>query len=76
MGAGLDAGVHADLLDLELVPPPRRTPCEHRDVPAVGVDVQVVGVEMADADLHAACSQYGRANPRSVTIRRSSSIAV
>ena len=30
---------------------------EHGDVAAVGVDVQVVGIEVADADLHAARSQ-------------------
>ncbi len=42
---------------LQLVAAPRRTPLQHRDVAAVGVDVEVVRVEMADDDLHAASSQ-------------------
>ena len=41
----------------ELVAPPGRTPREHRDVAAVGIDVQVVRIEMPDNDLHAARSQ-------------------
>jgi hypothetical protein len=42
---------------LELVAAPRRAPREDCDVAAVGVDVQVVGIEMSDHDLHAARSQ-------------------
>src|SRR5581483_4594486 len=30
---------------------------EHRDVAPVGIDVEVVGIEVADANDHAACSQ-------------------
>jgi hypothetical protein len=36
---------------------PRGTLREHRDIAAIGVDVQVVRVEVADNDLHAALSQ-------------------
>ena len=39
-------------VDLELVAARSGAPREHGDVAAVGVDVQVVGVEVADADLH------------------------
>jgi hypothetical protein len=46
-----------DVRDLELVASPRRPLPQHGDVAAVGVDVQVVRVEMPDADLHAARSQ-------------------
>src|SRR5207249_4191120 len=60
---------------LELVPPPRRPPGQHRDVAAVGIDVQIVGVEVPDDDLHAARSQYGRAKPRPSTIVRTASFA-
>ena len=67
---------HRDRLDVELVPAPGRAPREHRDVAAVGVDVQVVRIEVPDADLHAARSQYGRTWPRSPMILRSASIAV
>src|SRR4029453_2434624 len=74
--AGPDLLPDPNRLDLELVAAPGRPPAEDRDVAAGGVDVQVVGVEVADADLHAACSQSGFANPRSVTIRRRASIAV
>ena len=38
-------------------PRARARSAKHGDVAAVGVDVQVVGIEMADADLHAAFSQ-------------------
>ena len=62
--------------DLELVAAPRRAPRQDRDVAAVGIDVQIVGIEMPDDDLHAARSQYGRTNPRSLTICRKPSIAV
>ena len=43
---------------------------------SVGVDVQVVRIEMPDDDLHAARSQYCGTWPRLETIRRSASIAV
>ena len=72
-----DRVVEPELRHVELVSAPRRAPREHRDVAAVGVDVEVLGIEMPDADRrHAARSQYGRARPRSATIRWSSSIAV
>ena len=49
---------HADRLHVELVAArTARARGQHRDVAAVGVDVQVVGIEMADADPHAARSQ-------------------
>ena len=48
---------HADRQHLELVAALRARSREDGDVAAVGVDVQVVGIEMADADLHAALSQ-------------------
>ena len=66
----------ADRGDLELMAASCGTLGQHGDVAAVGVDVQIVRVEMPDADLHAARSQYGRANPRSETIFRSASMAV
>ena len=34
---------------VELVPATGRSPRENRDVPAVGVDVEVLGVEVTDA---------------------------
>ncbi len=43
---------------IELVPAKSRPPRKDRDVAAVGVDVQVLGIEMPNADLHAR-SQYG-----------------
>ena len=36
----------------ELVPSPGRAHLEHRDVAAVGVDVEVVRIEVPDADPH------------------------
>src|SRR5439155_15077502 len=66
----------ADPLELERQTTPARTGREHGDVAPVGVDVQVLGVEMPDPDLHAARSQYGRTKPRRETILRSPSIAV
>ena len=66
---------------VELDAAPGRAPLEHGDVAAVGVDVQVVGIEVADDDLRrlltpALASQYGRTSPRSAAIARSASIAV
>src|SRR5262245_4261521 len=47
----------AERLDVEPEPPPARTAREHRDVAAVGVDVQVLRVEVRDPNRHAARSQ-------------------
>ncbi len=74
--AGPHVQADADRVHVELVPAPSRPTGEDGDVPTVGVDVQVVRIEVRDPDPHAACSQYGRVKPRSVTIRRSASIAV
>jgi hypothetical protein len=71
-----DRIVRPDRADIELEPAPGRSPRQDGDVAAVGVDVQVVRVQMADDDLHPRASQYGRTCPRSPTIRRSASIAV
>ena len=50
------AGPHlvpdGDRRHLELVAAQRGAPLENRDVAAIGVDVQVLGVEVADADPH------------------------
>ncbi len=59
----------------ELVAPPARTAVEDGDIAAIGVDVQIVRVQVPDADPHER-SQYGLTRPRSVTIRCSASIAV
>ena len=68
---------HAESADLELVPPPRRPPREHGDVPAVCVDVEVLRIEMTHPDPHEATfSQYGRTSPRRAARSRSASIAV
>ncbi len=61
--------------DVELVAAQRGAPRQHGDVAAVGVDVQVLRIEMPDADPHVR-SQYGFAQPRAATIRCSSSMAV
>jgi hypothetical protein len=70
----------ADRNDVELHGTPRSARCQHGDVPAIGVDVQIARVQVPDDDsldgAHAARSQYGRACPRSVTIAWSPSIAV
>ena len=47
----------ADRAHLELVPAQPGSRGQHGDVPAVGVDVQVVRIEVADPDPHAARSQ-------------------
>ncbi len=55
-----DLIAHPQGRHLQLVPAPRRPPREHRDVPAIGIDVEVVRIEVADADgRHADRSQYG-----------------
>ena len=67
----------ADRLDLQLVAAPGCPPCQDGDVPAVGIDVQVVRKEVPDGDPHAAASsQYGLTNPRPATRSRKASIAV
>ena len=47
----------ADPFDFEADTAPRRPLRQHGHVAAVGVDVQVVGIEVPDDDLHAAASQ-------------------
>ena len=54
--ARTDRLAHPDGLNDELVAAPGRPPVEHGNVAAVGVDVQVVRIEMPDPDLHAARS--------------------
>ena len=54
----------------------RRAADEDCDVAAVGIDVEIVRIEVGDADPHGPSSQYGRARPRATAIARSSSIAV
>src|SRR5262245_59371243 len=73
---GVEAISHRDRLDLKLVLAPGGPAREHGDVAAVRVDVQVVGIQMAHANLHAARSQYGRTWPRSPISLRRASIAV
>ena len=60
MSPGSQRLADPDRLDDELVTAQRRAAREHRDVPAVGVDVEVLGVEMTDPDPHVVPSQYGR----------------
>ena len=52
-----DGVAHPDRADVQLVPARACAFGEDGDVAAVGVDVQVVRIEMADADDHAAVSQ-------------------
>ena len=62
---------------LELEAAPFEPPPDDLDVAAVGVDREVLGVELAEHELHAAASsQYGLASPRLAATRCSSSIAV
>jgi hypothetical protein len=49
--------MEADRSDSELVAAGLCAFREHRDVASVGVDVQVLGIEMRDLDSHAADSQ-------------------
>ena len=75
--AGAQLVADADRLDRKLQPARGRPALEDGDVAPVGVDVQVLGVQVPDADRrHAARSQYGRASPRSETIPCSASMAV
>ncbi len=56
--AGHDRIAHSQRRDLELVTSPAGAPREHGDVAAVGVDVEVVRVEVADPNRrHPARSQ-------------------
>ena len=57
-------------------PAPGGAPVEHRDVPAVGVDVEVVGVEVGDPDLTRPAPSTGARGRARSTISRSASIAV
>src|SRR4051794_35639289 len=54
---------------------PAATPVEHGHVAPVGIDVQMLRIEMADAELHCP-SQYGRTTPRDSSFPRRSSMAV
>jgi hypothetical protein len=55
--AGNDRLTERNRAHLDVVSPPRGATDEDGDVAAVGVDVQVVRIEMPDRDLHAARSQ-------------------
>ena len=62
---------------LELEPAPLEPPAHDLHVAAVGVDREVLGVQLAEHEPHAAASsQYGFASPRLAATRCSSSIAV
>ena len=74
--AGLQLVPDRHPLDDEVVAAERGSPRQHGDVAAVGVDVQVLRIEVADPDRGHAASQYGRTSPRSTAIARSCSIAV
>ena len=52
-----DRLAHTDGDKLQLVTTRSRALGEHRDVASIGVDVQVVGVEMPEPDPQAASSQ-------------------
>ena len=65
-----------DARHLERMPSECSAPREHGDVAAVGIDVEVVRIEVGDRDPHDASSQYGRTRPRETAIWRSWSIAV
>ncbi len=55
--AGLEPGSDGHRLQREAVTAGGRAAFEHRDVPAIGIDVQVLGVEVAHAQDHGAPSQ-------------------
>ena len=76
---GLDRVSDPDGAHLELEAAGRGAALEDRHVPAIGVDVQVVGIEVTDPDgdpAHAARSQYCGTLPRRASTCRSASIAV
>ena len=76
-GFGVERLADAQRSLLELEPAPLEPPPDHLDVAAIGVDREVLRVELAEHELHAAASsQYGRARPRLAATRCSSSIAV
>jgi hypothetical protein len=50
---GLERVADTDRPDVELVAAQGGATFEHGDVPSIGVDVEVVGVEVTDADSHA-----------------------
>ena len=59
------------------MPAPFEAAPDDLHVAAVGVDREVLGVELAEHELHAAASsQYGRDEPAAAAMRCSSSIAV
>ena len=76
MRGGVERLTDVDRVHDELVSPQRRTPLEDGEVAAIGVDVEVVGVQVPEPDPHELPSQYGRTTPRSVRTPRSASIAV
>ncbi len=67
---------HPDREDDELVAPHACPDVEHGDVPAVGVDVELIGVEVADRDPHCRGSQNAGTSPRRAATARRASIAV
>ena len=74
--ARLDRVTDPERVNRERVAVKLGAPREHRDVPAVGVDVQVVRIEMSDTQPHRGVSQYAGTTPRSVRIPRRASMAV
>ena len=76
VGGRIDRLPWADPADLQVDSAPSGPACQDCHVSAVGVDVQVVRIEMSDDDLHAAASQYGRTRPRSPMIFLKASMAV
>ena len=71
-----DGIAEPDRRHLELVAAGGGAHRQHGDVPAVCVDVEVLGVQVTDADLHACFSQKSETSPRPATMPRSPSIAV
>ena len=75
--AGCDRVSHPQRGHVQLVAAPGSPPREHRDVAAVGVDVEIVRIEVSDPDGgHPDRSQYGFASPRDARSRWRPSIAV
>src|SRR6185369_1388782 len=72
-----DGLAEADRPVVQLDAAPRAPALEDGDVAAVRVDVQVLGIQVPDDELHAtASSQYGRTRPCSEAILRNASMAV
>ncbi len=61
VGVGGERVPQADLVHVEIDAVALRTARQDREVAAIGVDVQVVGIQMREDDSHATRSQYGRA---------------